>query len=129
MHFVRIALYGPGQPPPRLGRNRSRDYAAPHHDLGTPRAAHLRAQLEPEMLIAARMVLVRQEEVAQCRLPGSQNVHLNKAHERGEKARGKSGKNGGEDGGKGGGWVGGGLESSLAPWMAGRHAVTRPPSP
>ena len=75
------------------------------------------------------MVLVVAGEVALWRRQGRQNVHLYKAHERGEEARGKSGKNGGEGGGKGGGWVGGGLESSLAPWMAGRHAVTRPPSP
>ena len=56
-------------------------------------------------------------------------MHLNKAHERGEEARGKSGKNGGEGGGKGGGWVGGGLESSSAPRMASRLAVAWPLSP
>ena len=37
----------PGQPPPYIGRNRGRDPAAPHHDLAHPRAAHVRAQLEP----------------------------------------------------------------------------------
>ena len=47
MHCVRNALEGPGQPPPYIGQNRSRDYAAPRNDLGSRRATHLRAQLEP----------------------------------------------------------------------------------
>ena len=98
-----------------MALKRSRDYAAPRHDLGSRRAAHPRAQLEPEMSVAARIVLVLEVERAQCRPQGRQKVHLNKAHERGEEARGKSGKNGGEGGDKGGGWVGGGLESSFAP--------------
>ena len=55
-------------------------------------------------------------------------MHLNKAHERGQGGRGKGGKSGGEGGAKGGEWVEGGLEylleSSPAPRMAGRHAVT-----
>ena len=67
------------------------------------------------MCVAARIVLVLAVERAHCRLQGRQNVHLNKAHERGQGARGKRGKNGGEGGDKGVGWVGGGLESSLAP--------------
>ena len=71
---------GPGQPPGQNSEYRSRDLAAPRHDLGTRRAAHLRAQLEPEISVAAGMVLVRLVEVAQCRLEGCQNVHLNKAH-------------------------------------------------
>ena len=81
------------------------------------------------MSIAARIVLGVAVKVAHCRLQGWPKMHLNKAHERGEVARGKSGTNGGEGGDKGGGWVEGGLESSPAPRMAGRHAVTRPPSP
>ena len=51
-------------------------------------------------------------------------MHLNKAHERGQGGRGKGGESGGEGGAKGGEWVEGGLESSPAPRMAGRHAVT-----
>ena len=81
------------------------------------------------MSVAGGIVLVVAVERAHCLPQGRQKVHLNKGHERGEEARGKSGKDGGEGGDKGGGWVGSGLESSLAPWMAGRHAVTRPPSP
>jgi hypothetical protein len=81
------------------------------------------------MCVAARSVLVREVEVEQCRPQGSQHVHLYKAHERGQGGRGKGGKSGGEGGAKGGEWVEGGLESSPAPRMAGRHAVTRPPSP
>ena len=106
---------GPGQPPALIGRNRSRDPAAPHHDLGSRRAAHPRAQLEPEMSVAARIVLVLVVEVAHCRRQGRQKGHLNKAHARGQGARGKRGKNGGDGGAKGVGWVGSGLESSLAP--------------
>ena len=67
------------------------------------------------MSVAARIVLVVDVQVAQCRPQGRQKVHLNKAHARGEEARGKSGTNEGEGGDKGGGWVGGGLESSSAP--------------
>ena len=76
------------------------------------------------MSVAARSVLVLAVEVAQCRRQGRQNVLLNKAHERGQGGRGKGGKSGGEGGAKGGEWVEGGLESSPAPRMAGRHAVT-----
>ena len=53
------------------------------------------------MSSAARIVLVLFVEVAQCHLQGRQNVHLRKAHKRGEEARGKSGKNGGDGGDKG----------------------------
>ena len=112
-----------------MALKRSRDYAAPRHDLGSRRAAHPRAQLEPEMSVAAGIVLVVAVEVAQCRRQRRKKGHLHKAHERGQGARGKRGKNGGEGGAKGVGWVGGGLESSSAPRMASRHAVTRPPSP
>ena len=129
MHCVRNALEGPGQPPPYIALNRSRDYAAPRHDLGSRRATHLRAQLEPEMSVAAGIVLVVAVEVAQCRRQRRKKGHLNNAHERGQGARGKRGKSGGEGGAKGVGWVGGGLELSSAPRMASRHAVTRPPSP
>ena len=115
MHCVRNALEGPGQPPPYIALKRSRDYAAPRHDLGSRRAAHPRAQLEPEMSLAARIVLVLVVEVAHCRRQGRQKGHLNKAHARGQGARGKRGKNGGDGGAKGVGWVGSGLESSLAP--------------
>ena len=68
-------------------------------------------------------MLVLVVEVAQWRPQDGPNVHLNKAHERSEEARGKSGKRGGEGGVKGVGWVGGGLESSFVPRMAGRHAA------
>ena len=81
------------------------------------------------MSLAARIVLVLEVEVAHCRRQGRKKGHLNNAHERGQGARGKRGKDGGDGGAKGVGWVGSGLESSLTPWMAGRHAVTRPPSP
>ena len=76
------------------------------------------------MCVAARIVLVLVVERAHCRRQGCENVHLNKAHERGQSGRGKGGKSGGEGGAKGGEWAEGGLESSPAPRMAGRHAVT-----
>ena len=76
------------------------------------------------MSLAARIVLVLVVEVAHCRRQGRQKGHLNKAHARGQGAHGKGGKSGGEGGAKGGEWVEGGLESSPAPRMAGRHAVT-----
>ena len=81
------------------------------------------------MCVAARSVLVREVEVEVCRPQGRKRAPVYKAHERGQGGRGKGGKSGGEGGAKGGEWVEGGLESSLAPRMAGRHAVTRPPSP
>ena len=37
----------PRTAPALIGRNRSRDYAARRHDLGSRHATHLRAQLEP----------------------------------------------------------------------------------
>ena len=64
MHCVRNALEGPGQPPHYMALKRSRDYAAPRHDLGSRRATHLRAQLKPEMSVAAGIVLVVAVEVA-----------------------------------------------------------------
>ena len=47
MCSVRMPPEGPGQPPGQNSEYRSRDLAAPRQDLGTPRAARLRAQLEP----------------------------------------------------------------------------------
>ena len=87
-------------------------------------------RLESE-LIAIRLILKNELRVSDASLgvarAGAEFAERDR--QRGEEARGKSGKNGGEGGDKGGGWIGGGLESSSAPWMAGRHAVTRPPSP
>ena len=51
----------PDSPPPYIALKRSRDYAAPRHDLGSRRAAHPRAQLEPEMSVAAGIVLVLED--------------------------------------------------------------------
>ena len=72
------------------------------------------------MSSAARIVLVLEVEVAHCRLKVCKKCHLSKAHERGQQACGKRGKNGGEGGAKGVGynWRPGDLATAgdLATW-------------
>jgi hypothetical protein len=66
-------------------------------------------------LIAAGIVVGVAVEVAHGCCQGRPNVHLNKAHQRGQDACGKGGKNGRKCRAEGVGWVGGGLESRPAP--------------
>ena len=83
-YSVRIAPEGPKTHPCPSSAKSSRDPVAPRQALGSPRAARLRAQLELQMSVAPRIVLVRDVEVVHCRPQGSQNVQLYKAHEKGQ---------------------------------------------